>query len=510
MSGPRARAPGRRAAVAGALGGATGTVAVGLGASVVGVGVVVLLLLLTGSEAFDVPAVWITGAAYAGAAGVLGAAAGLLLQRRTLAWRFAGRLPDPEEARRAARLPLEVGAVTLALWLGGAVVLGILGTVTTTVGAGVRTALAVGLGGVSTAGAAALVVERAGRGALVEALQVARPERAWTVGVTARLVLSWLLTSAVPVAGVLLVVVLDAPGERPGDDRGGVLLLGGVALAVGALATALLARSVGAPLVALRTVVERVGEGDLDQTVRVADAGEIGALQDAVATMTEGLRERQRVTDLFGRHVGRAVAEHALESGSGLGGEVRDVVALFVDVVDSTALAARTPPEELVAVLNRFFEVVVDAVDAGGGLLNKFEGDAALCVFGAPAPLDDPAAAALATAVRVRDAVRGAGEIDCGIGVAGGRVFAGRLGAASRMEYTVIGDAVNEAARLVDVAKDLPGRVAASDDVLAACDAAAHEGWERDGEVRLRGRAADTVVWTHPGPPVSKQRFPDA
>ena len=498
MTEPRSRAT----ALAGALGGATGTLVVALGASVVGVGVVSLLLLVTGSDLFSRTALWVTALGYAGAAAVLGALAGLLLQRRTLAWRFAGRVPDPDEARRTARLPLEVGAVTLGLWLGGAVVLFVVAVSVSGVGSGVRLALAVGLGGLSTAGAAALVVERAGRGALVEALQVARPERAWTVGVTARLVLSWLLTSAVPVLGVLLVVLLDAPGEEPGDERGGVLLLGGVALGVGALATALLARSVGAPLVALRGQVERVGEGDLDVDVRVQDAGEIGALQDAVATMTEGLRERRRVTDLFGRHVGQSVAAQALESGSGLGGEVREVVALFVDVVDSTALAARTPPEELVEVLNRFFGAVVDAVDDAGGLLNKFEGDAALCVFGAPAPLADPAAAALAVALRIRDAVAEGGEIDCGVGVATGRVFAGRLGAASRMEYTVIGDAVNEAARLVDVATDLPGRVAVSRGVLDACtDEDLARGWEHARDVRLRGRAAETEVWTHPGAP---------
>src|ERR687890_190269 len=112
----------------------------------------------------------------------------------------------------------------------------------------------------------------------------------------------------------------------------------------------------------------------------------------------------------------------------------------------------------MVGLLNRFFEVVVDAIEEGGGLVNKFEGDAALCVFGAPTEHPDPAGAALAAARRICDAVRTAGEVDVGVGVACGRVWAGQVGAASRLEYTVIGDPVNEAARLTELAKDHPGR----------------------------------------------------
>ena len=88
--------------------------------------------------------------------------------------------------------------------------------------------------------------------------------------------------------------------------------------------------------------------------------------------------------------------------------------------------------------------------------MNKFEGDAALCVFGAPTDHPDPAGAALRAARRICDAVREAGEVDVGVGVACGRVWAGQVGAASRLEYTVIGDPVNEAARLTELAKDHP------------------------------------------------------
>jgi adenylate cyclase len=211
--------------------------------------------------------------------------------------------------------------------------------------------------------------------------------------------------------------------------------------------------------------------------------------------MAAGLAERERLRDLFGRHVGTSVAQRALADGVSLGGELRTAAALFVDVVGSTSLVRRTGPEEMVGLLNRFFAVVVETVEAEGGLVNKFEGDAALCVFGAPADLPDPAGAALRSARRICDAVAAAGELDVGVGVACGRVWAGQVGAASRLEYTVIGDPVNEAARLTELAKDQSGRAVASAATVQAAGPEEREHWVRDGSVELRGRGEQTETW---------------
>jgi adenylate cyclase len=178
-----------------------------------------------------------------------------------------------------------------------------------------------------------------------------------------------------------------------------------------------------------------------------------------------------------------------------LGGEERTVGALFVDIAGSTSLVRRTGPEEMVGLLNRFFAVVVETIESEGGLVNKFEGDAALCLFGAPAEHDDPAGAALRAARRICDAVTESGEVDVGVGVAYGAAWAGQVGAASRLEYTVIGDPVNEAARLTELAKEHPGRVVASDATLRAAADGEAEHWVRDAEVELRGRGEATVTW---------------
>ncbi|MBJ7451400.1 MAG: adenylate/guanylate cyclase domain-containing protein, partial [Blastococcus sp.] len=189
------------------------------------------------------------------------------------------------------------------------------------------------------------------------------------------------------------------------------------------------------------------------------------------------------------------VAQQALRTGVSLGGEERTVAALFVDIAGSTSLVRRTGPEEMVGLLNRFFAVVVDTVEAEGGLVNKFEGDAALCVFGAPTDHPDPAGAALRAARRICDAVAEAGEVDVGVGVACGPVWAGQVGAASRLEYTVIGDPVNEAARLTELAKDHPGRAVAAEATVLTAAHAERDHWRPDRTVTLRGRDEETVTY---------------
>jgi adenylate cyclase len=293
--------------------------------------------------------------------------------------------------------------------------------------------------------------------------------------------------------GVVL-LFLD-PSNPQGPGRAVVVFLVVVALVVGALATLLTARAVGQPLRDLREAVERVGRGDYDVSVVVDDAGEIGLLQEGINSMAAGLAERERLRDLFGRHVGTEVARRALRTGVSLGGEERTIAALFVDIAGSTSLVRRTGPEQMVGLLNRFFAVVVETIESEGGLVNKFEGDAALCVFGAPAEHDAPAGAALRAARRICDAVSDTGEVDVGVGVAFGPAWAGQVGAASRLEYTVIGDPVNEAARLTELAKEHPGRAVASEATVRAADEREREHWRRDAEVELRGRDEPTVTW---------------
>ena len=226
------------------------------------------------------------------------------------------------------------------------------------------------------------------------------------------------------------------------------------ALVIGLVSTLLAAMSIADPLRQLRWALGEVQRGNYNAHMQIYDASELGLLQAGFNDMVRDLSERQRLRDLFGRYVGEDVARRALERGTELGGQERDVAVLFVDLVGSTQLAATRPPAEVVSLLNEFFRVVVDTVGRHGGFVNKFQGDAALCIFGAPIEHPDASGAALAAARELHDELLPVlGSADFGIGVSAGRAIAGHIGAQARFEYTVIGDPVNEAARLTELAK---------------------------------------------------------
>jgi adenylate cyclase len=426
---------------------------------------------------------------------IVAAVLGSVVQRRTLRWLLRGEPPDEPEARRAVSLPRDIALMVAALWAGGAVIIPI---VELSVGGTKRAATGIFGGlvvtGLVAAGITYLLIERTSRPVRRLALEAWPPREAPLFDLRWRLMLVWALTSGTPIIGLLLVLTVpDAPRTVVISTA---ITAATAALAVGALATFMAARSIGAPLVDLVATLDRVGDGDLDVTVPVTDAAEIGVVQNGLNEMVEGLRERDRISDLFGRHVGLAVAQEALRSGVTLSGEIREVVALFVDITGSTTLAGTADPVQFVNMLNRFFQIVVDEVETHGGLVNKFEGDAALAVFGAPMAMDDPATPALRVARRIRDRVRAMGEVEVGVGVSFGPVVAGQVGARSRLEFTVIGDAVNVASRLTDLAKTVPNHLLASGPTIAraAADERAH--WTRYGESLLRGRAVSTEMWT--------------
>ncbi len=464
-------------------------------ANLVGVATVTLLLLGVddGSSAGRTP-VLLAAAGYLLLAIPLGTVLGVRRQRGTNRWLVAGRPPDGAEARRALRIPVEAGIAAGLTWLVGAVLVGVVGAVAfPDPRVGGRIGVATLLGGIVTAGLTYLLVARAARAVTARALAAHPPSGRLALGVRPRLLLTWAVTSGVPLVGLVL-LYLD-PTNPGGPGRLVVVSLALVAIAVGGLATLLTARAVGQPLRHLRQAVGRVGEGDYGARVEVDDAGEIGLLQEGVNSMAAGLAERERLRDLFGRHVGATVAQRALDEGVSLAGEQRTVAALFVDIAGSTSLVRRTGAEQMVGLLNRFFAVVVDTVEDEGGLVNKFEGDAALCVFGAPTEHADPAGAALRAARRICDAVTEAGEVDVGVGVSCGPVWAGQVGAARRLEYTVIGDPVNEAARLTELAKEHPGRAVASEPTVRAAHPSERSSWTPGGEVVLRGRDEPTRTW---------------
>ena len=273
-----------------------------------------------------------------------------------------------------------------------------------------------------------------------------------------------------------------------------ILVVSLAALLLGLPTMILTSRSIADPLDEVVDAMAEVEHGHIDTYVGAYERSQIGRLQTGFNRMVTGLAERDRLRDLFGRHVGTDVAQRAIEEGATLSGDVVDAAVLFIDLVGSTQLAESLPPQEVANVLNDFFRIVVDAVDEHQGLINKFAGDAALAVFGAPLRTGDPASSALATARTLGRQLRRLPVVDFGIGVSAGRVFAGNIGSENRYEYTVIGDAVNEAARLADLAKTSERRILCSAAAINRADEAERGRWAECYATVLRGRSEATQV----------------
>ena len=349
------------------------------------------------------------------------------------------------------------------------------------------------IGGVGVCAISYLVIEQTYRPLFAFALAGEAAPRPASLGIRPRLLLAWSVGSGVPLLGLSL-----APFRASGTSPTAMAVLAAVGLVGGLFALLVASNSIAEPLDEVRAALGRVAGGDLDVDLSVDDGGEVGQVQAGFNRMVSGLRERAALQDLFSRHVGHEVAAQALERGTGLGGESRRASVVFVDLIGSTAMAEVLPPGEVVATLNAFFQAVVDTITAQGGWVNKFEGDGALCVFGVPGNQPDHEARALraARALRTRFAEL-AGDhpgLDAGIGVSSGTVVAGNVGTEERYEYTVIGRAVNEAARLTDLAKQRPGRVLASSGSVLASGVERTQ-WADRGRVGLRGQQAPTIIF---------------
>ena len=419
---------------------------------------------------------------------------------RALAWLPEERPPTAAEQKATLRLPLEEAAKSFVAWAAASVLFPLYAVLVDGLGTGhaIRVAVTVFDGGLVTCAIVFLLFERALRPVFARALASEPPREVTTVGVRPRLLLTWALGSAVPFAGLAALPLAAGSANGRDDIAGAVVALSLAGLLVGLLMTVITARTVADPLETLQDAITKVGKGQLDVSVPVDDGGQVGLLQSGVNEMVSGLRERHRLADLFGRHVGTDVAELALEQGSGLVSEQRESTAMFVDLIGSTALAEVLAPEQVVETLNAFFGAVAKAVAAEGGWVNKFEGDGALCVFGAPAAQPDHAARALRAARLLRhELARLAAAhpgIDAGIGISSGTVVAGNVGTEQRYEYTVIGRPVNEAARLTDLAKGRSGRVVAAEGAIQRAGEEASR-WTTLGTVALRGQSAPTAIF---------------
>ena len=468
-----------------------------------GIGVAVLLMTV----AFPVPSVftdaplWVTFAvapAYIVLALALGAYWKTRRTVRALRWAFEGRRPSQTDARNTVLAPLRIAIITLILWgLGAALMTTFYGMANSQFVP--QVSFSVGFCGILVATSDYLFSEFALRPVAAQALELGCPPRRFASGIMGRTITVWLLGSGIPFVGIALAAIfaLSLWDLTTAQLAVAVLILSTAALIFGSVLMLLLAWLTVAPVQGVRAALKRIEQGDLRSDLVVFDATELGELQSGFNSMVHGLREREHVRDLFGRHVGREVAAAAEREPPKLGGEERHVAVVFVDIVGSTQLVTSRPAADVVQLLNRFFEVIVDEVDRHHGFVNKFEGDASLAVFGVPnrleCPEDEALASARAIARRLNSEVP---ECQAGIGVSAGQVVAGNVGAKQRFEYTTIGAPVNEAARLCELAKSWPARLLASMETVNRASEYERAHWSLGEIVMLRGRCQPTELAT--------------
>jgi adenylate cyclase len=470
-----------------------------MAANLIGIGVAVLLVTVAIPEpsVFDDAPLWITFVVAPGYLVVAMAVGTYWITRRTvlaLRWAIEERKPTRADERNTFLAPWRVAVVDLILWGIGAVLLTTLYGLANTMFIP-RFLFAVSFCGVLVATGSYLLTEFALRPVAAQALEAGRPPRRLAAGIMGRTMMVWLLGSGVPVIGIALLAIFQTLMRNLTETQFavGVVIVSTATLVFGFILMWIMTWLTATPVRVVRAALKRVEQGDLRGDLVVFDGTELGELQRGFNAMVDGLRERERVRDLFGRHVGREVAAAAERERPKLGGEERHVAVVFIDIVGSTQLVTSQPPAEVVALLNRFFAIVVEEVDRHCGLVNKFEGDASLAIFGAPNRLDRPEDAALSAARAIADRLaQEMPEYQAGIGVAAGQVVAGNVGAKERFEYTVIGEPVNEAARLCELAKSRRGKLLASSQTLDGASENERAHWSLGRRVKLRGHDQPT------------------
>lgn len=274
--------------------------------------------------------------------------------------------------------------------------------------------------------------------------------------------LLWAISAGICPIGSLLLLSFAPPA--PGTDPAWfAVFVGTVGMAFGLCTALLIGRLVSKPIDHLRNAAQGISEGRLDANVQLPRADEFGLLIAEFNHMLHGLREKERLRQTFGLHVGRKTAEQILARDPGLGGVEQIITIMFVDIRSFTQRTATLPPAETVRLLNAFLRVMVHVVETRHtGIINKFLGDGFMALFGIGADRANHAEEALATGREMLAALEelnltlvrdGYEPLAIGIGIHTGPAIVGSIGSPERLEFTAIGSAVNIASRIEGLTK---------------------------------------------------------
>lgn len=279
----------------------------------------------------------------------------------------------------------------------------------------------------------------------------------------------------------------------------GALAVGIGVLAIAVIFSLMLAKALGRPIQALSNASTLVRDGRLSEVpdLPVSHVAELNGATESFKEMVAGLAERDMIRRTLGRYVPEAIAEKLLSGDGGLDPAESEATILFSDIAGFTSLTESLGPRRTVDVLNAYFSRMTAIIEAEGGVITQFQGDAILAIFNIPIEAADHAERACAAAAAMLAAVdvdRFAGEaIRCRIGLNTGPVFAGAVGAEGRLTYTVHGDAVNRAARLEAMNKEHGTQCLMSQATASQVRSVAVR---KVADVAVRGQSETVTVYT--------------
>lgn len=282
-----------------------------------------------------------------------------------------------------------------------------------------------------------------------------------------------------------------------------IVLISVAALLVASIAALGVARGVSQPVQELADHTEVIARGDYASRLQLKRADEFGQLAESFNRMSDGLAERDRVRDLLDKNVSPEIAAQLLRDGAVLGGEERVATILFADLRGFTPLSEKLPPRKLIELLNRYLDRMSREIEQRGGVIDKFIGDAIMAIFGAPVNQSDAADQALQAALGMEAALtafnaemraEGRPELSIGIGINTATVVAGNIGSQRRLNYSVIGDGVNVAARLEALTRnpDYATNILVSSATVAAASGKYHV--RNLGTVTVKGRTEPVEI----------------
>jgi adenylate cyclase len=311
----------------------------------------------------------------------------------------------------------------------------------------------------------------------------------------------WTMAASIcPILALFLLLISPAPVV---SNFGFAAAVAGAGILCAMISSALMAQLVVTPVMELRRASEQVGKGNLAVHVDCLRSDEFGVLADEFNAMVAGLREKERISSTFGRHVGREIAEQLLRDEEELKGIERWVSVLFADIRGFTSRCEELAPSEAVKLLNLYHEHMTGVIEEHSGIVNQLVGDGLMALFGATGRSANPAGQAIAAGcemLRSLEALNailsghGFEAVKVGVGINTGPAVVGTIGSPRRMEYTAIGDTVNTASRIESMTKDLGHRLLISASTWEAAEPKPEA--ERLPPIAVRGRCGEIVLYS--------------